>query len=215
MTAFLEILFPTLISYGSGGGPKFRTSVFAADSGFEARKDDWTFTRAEYDVSHSIKTQAQMDELTAFFYIVQGRAYAFRFKDFNDFRITNQIIATADGETRSFQLVRTYHITQTESGENIQFDRRITKPAWGTVAGVSINNVAKTSPADYTVDYNKGLLTFTTNPANGDVIRVGSAEFHVPVRFDNDQLDATHEFWMTQSWPNIKLVEVRDWDEVL
>jgi uncharacterized protein (TIGR02217 family) len=64
MSDFHEVLFPVDISYGSEGGPKWKTSVFQADSGFEARVSDWKSTRAEYDVSQGIKVQGQMDALT-------------------------------------------------------------------------------------------------------------------------------------------------------
>lgn len=213
-TPILDILFPTLISYGSSGGPKFRTTVFSADSGYEQRKINWRYTRAEYNVSHGIKTQAQMDELTNFFMVVRGRAYGFRFKDFGDFRINAQVIGKGDGETRSFQLVKTYTFMQPESGQSFVFERKIIKPDWDTVAGVTLDGVVKSSPSDYTVDYSTGLITFTAAPAKNIEIRVGSAEFHVPVRFDTDHLDTVHEFWNTQSWSNIPLVEVRDWTEV-
>ena len=46
--AFHEVLFPPNISYGSQGGPKFKTTVFTADSGYEQRNIDWSMTRAEY-----------------------------------------------------------------------------------------------------------------------------------------------------------------------
>ena len=31
---------------------------------------------------------------------------------------------------------------------------------------------------------------------------------------DTDHLDATHEFWNTQSWSSIPLIEVRDWSDI-
>jgi hypothetical protein len=45
-------------------------------------------------------------------------------------------------------------------------------------------------------------------------VTMGHVEFHVPVRFDTDHLNPKHEFWMTQSWDQIPLVEVRDWNDV-
>lgn len=212
--AFHEILFPPNISYGSAGGPKFKTTVFTADSGYEQRNIDWKNTRAEYDVSHGIKTQVQMDELTAFFYARRGKAYGFRFKDWNDFLVSQQVIATGDGSTRAFQLLKTYSDTQAESGESYSFSRAITKPAWNSVAGVTVAGAVKVAGTNYTVDYATGIITFTVAPAVGAEVKIGSAEFHVPVRFDTDHLDATHEFWNTQSWNSIPLVEVRDWSEL-
>jgi len=212
--SFHEVLFPVEISYGSGGGPKFKTAVYDADSGYEQRNIGWSRTRAEYDVSHGIKNQDQMDVLTAFFLARWGKAYAFRFKDFNDFSIKQQVIATGDGSTLEFQIIKTYVSAQAESGESSTYTRDITKIAWGTVAGVTVGVAVKVEGTDYTVDENTGIITFVSAPPNGAQIKIGYAEFHVPVRFDTDHLNATHEFWNTQSWNSIPLIEVRDWDDL-
>lgn len=212
--AFHEVLFPPEISYGSSGGPKFKTTVFTADSGYEQRNIDWSSTRAEYDVSHGIKRQDQMDELTAFFYARRGRAFGFRFKDFNDFRIRRQLIGIGDGQKTQFQLVKTYSDGNPDSGAQHSYSRKLFKIAWGTVAGVTMGAATQAQGTDYTVDHNTGVITFAVPPLNTAEIRVGAAEFHVPVRFDTDHLDATHEFWNTQSWSSIPLIEVRDWSDI-
>jgi len=220
MPAFHEILFPILISYGSSGGPAFKTTLFTADSGYEQRNIDWSNQKAQYDVSHGIKDQEDMDELTAFFYGRRGRAYGFRFKDYNDFRITGQLIALGNGVKTAFQIVKTYTSAQAESGQTETFTRILTKIAWNTLAGVTVGGVVVTqSPAPitgqkWTLDANTGIITFQNAPTNLAQIIIGSAEFHVPVRFDTDHLDVTQEFWNTSTWPNIPLVEVRDWGQV-
>lgn len=214
MADFHEVLFPENISYGSAGGPKFKTTIFMADSGYEQRNIDWSTTRAEYDVSQSIKTQSQMDQLTDFFYARKGRAYGFRFKDWNDYQLTQQQIAVGDGTTKVFQIVKTYTSAQAESGETYTYTRAITKINWNTIAGVTMGGALQAAGTNYAVDHNTGLMTFVTAPVTGAPIIIGAGEFHVPVRFDTDHLDPTHEFWMTQSWPQIPLVEVRDWSDL-
>lgn len=213
-TAFHEVLFPVDVSYGSGGGPKFKTTVFEADSGYEQRNIDWTMTRAEYDVSQGIKNQDQMDVLTNFFYARWGKAYGFRFKDWNDFSLKQQQIGVGDGATKDFQIIKTYVSQQTESGESHTYTRAITKINWGTVAGVTVGVAVKVQGTDYSVDENTGIITFVDAPPVSAIVKVGAAEFHVPVRFDTDQLNTTHEFWNTQSWNSIPLVEVRDWEDL-
>lgn len=211
---FHEVLFPEDISYGSGGGPKFKTTIFEADSGYEQRNIGWSKTRAEYDVSQGIKNQDQMDVLTAFFYARWGRAYGFRFKDWNDYKLVQQVIATGDGVTKDFQIIKTYLSGQLESGENYYYVRDIRKVNWGTISGVTVGVSVVINGTDYTVNENTGVMTFVNAPPNGAEIKIGYGEFHVPVRFDNDQLNATHEFWNTQSWSSIPLVETRDWGEL-
>lgn len=212
--SFHEVLFPENISYGSSGGPKFNTGIFTASSGYEQRNINWSMIRAEYDVSHGIKSQAQMDELTAFFYARRGRAYGFRFKDHNDFRLKQQVIAIGDGATTEFPVFKTYRDVSPGSGEIYEYQRRIYKLAWGTVAGVMMGAAVQAQGVDYEVDYDTGTLIFAVPPLNTAQILIGAAEFHVPVRFDTDHLDATHDFWNTQSWSSIPLIEVRDWADL-
>lgn len=220
MAAFHEILFPITISYGSSGGPKFKTTIFTADSGYEQRNIDWSNQRAEYDVSHGIKNQSDMDLLTAFFYARRARAFGFRFLDYNDYKIANQDIATGNGTLKTFQIIKTYVSSQGESGESYTYTRTLRKIAWNTIAGVTVGGVVVTQVADiitgqkWTLDSNTGLITFQNAPAVAAHIVIGAGQFHVPVRFETDHLDVTQEFWNTASWPNIPLFEVRDWGQV-
>jgi uncharacterized protein (TIGR02217 family) len=131
MSDFHEVLFPVDISFGSTGGPKWKTSVFQADSGFEARVSDWKSTRAEYDVSQGIKVQGQMDVLTAFFYARRGRAYGFRFKDWNDYTADSLTLGLGDYATTSFQLVKTYQSTGPDAVSHTYL-RPLKKIAWGS-----------------------------------------------------------------------------------
>jgi uncharacterized protein (TIGR02217 family) len=217
---FHEELFPPEISFGSSGGPQYRTSVFAADSGYEARVIEWDTPRYAYDASHGIKSWEQMDALTAFFLGRRGKAIPFRYKDWADYQIAAQLIGVGDGTTTEFQLVKTYRYAQAETGEAATRTRKLKKIAWGSVGGVTVggNTVTETPDVDgqsYYLDYNTGIITFAIAPEDGDNIIIGSAEFHVPVRFDTDALEVTQEFWETSTWPHIPLIEVLDWTEAL
>ena len=60
----------------------------------------------------------------------------------------------------------------------------------------------------WTLDASTGVVTFTTAPANGVIVRAGF-EFHVPVRFDSDTLDVTLDFERLGSITAIPLLEIR------
>lgn len=164
MSDFHEILFPVDISFGSQGGPKWKTSVFMADSGFEARVSDWASTRAEYDVSYGIKTQVQMDAITAFFYARRGRAYGFRFKDWNDYTADNLSLGTGDYATRTFQVAKPY-VSTGPDGIAHTFTRGLKKLVWDSeldvaIGGAIIEPVNTTDAQYYMLDYDTGLLSF-------------------------------------------------------
>lgn len=194
-----DVRFPDDIAYGSTGGPKFSTTILGLASGYEQRNINWEEVRAEFNVGHGIKSRAQMDAVIAFFYAQEGRAHGFRFKDWADFTIATQQIGVGNGVQTAFQVVKTYTVGATT------FRRPLRKLVAGTVAGITVNG----SPSTNSVNVNTGVITFTSAPAIGHVVAVGAAEFDVPVRFDTDHLNITHDFWETMSWPDIPLVEVR------
>lgn len=197
--AFIEVRFPTDISYGSSGGPAYSTDVVALASGHEQRNANWAQARARYNVAHGVKTQAQLDALIAFFRARRGRADGFRFKDWTDYKATGQAIGTGNGSATTFQLVKTY----TSGGATET--RSVTKPVTGSVA-VYLNGVPQGS--GWSVNTVTGVVTFTAAPGNGVAV-TADFDFDVPVRFDTDRLSASLDNYGTHSWSDIPLVEVR------
>jgi len=210
---FDEILFPEEISYGSTGGPKFKTSVFTAASGFEQRNVDWSRARYEFNAQCGIRHVDDMEFVRRFFMARNGKAVGFRFKDWADYRLIEELIGTGDGAETDYQIIKTYTSDQGASGESYSFVRAINKPAWDTLE-VSVGGVILSETTDYEVAYSSGLIVFSTPPADGDEITV-SGEFHVPVRFDTDQLNIEHDGYNAQSWPSVPLIEDFNWEEIL
>lgn len=75
----------------------------------------------------------------------------------------------------------------------------------GTVT-VALDGIAQAS--GWSVDTTSGQITFATAPTSGVTITAGF-EFDVPVRFDTDQLDVTHDIERLGSITSIPLIEVR------
>lgn len=199
--AFVEERFPSDISYGSKGGPSFKTSVFESSAGMEQRNREWSKARCRYDVSHGIRDKVDMNNILDFFYNMGGKATGFRFKDWADYKLTNGNIGTGNGVLVAFQIVKKYTV-----GLNV-YTRDIRKPVAGTFT-VLVNAVAQTPGVDYTVDTTTGIITFAVAPAVGHAVVV-SCEFDVPVRFDTDEMFITQEAFELESWDEIPLVEIR------
>jgi uncharacterized protein (TIGR02217 family) len=198
--AFVEVQFPTDISYGSSGGPEYATDIVATNSGYEQRNINWAQARARYNVAHGVKTKAQLDALIAFFRARKGRAHGFRFKDWTDYQTaTAENIGTGNGVITQFQLVKRY-----VSGGVTEL-RTIKKPVSGTVQ-IFKNGVLQA--AGVAIDTTTGIVTFTTAPAASQAI-TASFQFDVPVRFDTDKLSATLDAYGVHSWLDIPLVEIR------
>lgn len=195
--AFIESpRFPDDISYGSSGGPKYRTHVVTVTSGYETRNQKWVNARHEYDAQFGIASVEQLSNLNDYFHAMLGKKNGFRYKDWGDFKScgpndtpasSDQEIGTGTGTTGSdgqaeFQVIKTY-----SAGEVTERD--INKLVDGTLL-VEVDGVPKTIIVDYTVDYDTGLITFTSGniPLVGEVIKCGY-EFDVPCRFDTDTLN--------------------------
>ena len=164
--------------------------------------------RRRYDVAYGIRRADDLAAVVAFFEARNGRLHGFRYKDWADYKsalpsqaitATDQQIGTGTGSLKTFQLSKRY-----ASGAQ-SWARTITKPVSGTVR-IALGTVEQMS--GWTLDATTGVITFTTAPANGVVIRAGF-EFDVPVRFDTDTLDVTLAIERLGSITSIPLLEIR------
>lgn len=204
---FLEVRFPSDISYGATGGPVYSTDVVTMFSGHEQRNSNWKNARGKYNIASGVKTEDQWQSLISFFRACKGKAVGFRFKDWSDYQAKNQQLGVGDGETPEFQLAKAY-----TSGNTIVI-RKITKPVAGTVKvyrnGQRIDHHhLRGSLDDYSVDYTTGIISFAEAPA-ANIIITADFEFDVPVRFDTDELQLSMDNFNSGSWNGIALIEVR------
>ena len=191
--SFVEVQFPSDISYGATGGPMFLTDVVATVSGHEQRNSKWSQARARYNVASGVKTETQWQALIAFFRARRGKAVGFRFKDWGDFKAINQPLLSLGGT--QYQLVKQY-----VSGAAVS-ERIITKPVAGTVK-LYRNSLLQAS--GWSIDTTTGIITTSlTGTLTVDF------DFDVPVRFDTDELALSLDSFNAGSWNNIPLIEVR------
>lgn len=194
MTGFHDVRFPDAVARGATGGPEFSTDIIAVASGFEQRNVNWLAARAKYDISTGIRTREQMAEVIAFFRARKGRAYGFRFRDWNDFEAEAQPLA-ATADPLVWQITKQY-----ASGPSAE-QRVITKPEAGTVV-VRVSG----NPVSVDVDPLTGLVTFSSVPGAQPYADFG---FDVPVRFDTDHLPVVAVAYHIQQVTSIALVEIR------
>jgi len=191
--SFIEIQFPTDISYGATGGPIFLTDIVTTVSGHEQRNSKWSQARARYNVASGVRTEAQWHALIAFFRARRGKAVGFRFKDWSDYQAINQPLQSLGDD--EYQMVKRY-----VSGAVVA-ERIITKPVAGTVK-LYRNSLLQVS--GWSVDTATGTITTAlTGTLTVDF------DFDVPVRFDTDELALSMDSFNAGSWNNIPLIEVR------
>ena len=187
-------VFPTDISYGSRGGPGFRTEVIELGSGEESRVQRWENPRHQYDVRYGIKTRAQAAAITQFFIGRRGALHGFPYKDWNDFTTAQDgysapatddaVLGTGDGVETQFQLRKTYEDAV------LPWDRILTKVVESSVV-IEVDGTPKTSPTHWSVDSTTGIVTFTPGNEPADTLVVkGGCEFYVPCRFGEEADEA-------------------------
>lgn len=189
-----DVRLPIDVERGAQGGPQFKTTVVSMASGHEQRNQEWSRSRAVYQIGYGIRDREDMEEVYAFFLARRGRHRAFRFRDWLDFSGEAEPLLTVAGQPTKRQLVKTY-------GSVMPYVREITLPVLDTlkiyVGGVETNA--------YTID--RSIVTFTGGDPGVDV--KASFEFDVPVRFDQDGLETEMTQVDAGSVPSIAIVEVR------
>jgi len=193
---FLDISFPDAVARGATGGPGFSTNVVTLGSGAEQRNIQWADARGEWNISTGIRTRAQMQAVIAHFYVVKGRGYSFRFKDWNDYDAADVSMQATDDD-KVWQLVKRYNVG---GHEHV---RPITKPVEGTVA-IKVGGSPVTPSS---IDYLTGLVTFASAPGSAPT---ATFQFDVAARFDTDKLPVQANAWDQQVVPQINLIEVRE-----
>ncbi len=201
-----EVLFPTDISYGSKGGPEFKTTVKPLGSGHEQRNIDWDKVLGNWEASKGVMTQAKLDIVETFFYARNGRARGFRWKHWPDFTIAaTQQIGVGDGVETDFQSFKIY----TDAGNTFNKDIYKVKDAGSIRVYLDTGGGWVLQSSGFTVDINTCLVIFSVAPAVDDLIGIQIDEYHWPVRFNIDKFEVTLDHVTHFTWGSIPIKGIR------
>ncbi len=199
---FLDIRLPEDISYNAVGGPEFSTNIVVLKNSSEERNVNWERPRYNYSIGYDRLNKEKAEKLLAFFYMVRGRGYSFRLKDWFDYQAKDQkLISTITSS--SYQLIKKYKIG------DISYDRVITKPTKGTLI-IKNGAVILVEGKDYTANYQNGIVKILPSTGTDVTKLTTNFEFDVPVRFDSDTLDLVNDSFRLYSWKSVKLIETRE-----
>lgn len=193
---FVDEYLPECIpGYPAFSSPRFATDIVEVDSGDEQANQRWTHPKYTFTVPEGVRDMATLNALRDHWLVMAGPARVWPYRDPLDFAtcdltrpntvptvtMTDQIIGTGDGVTRSFQLVKTY--TRGAS----TYDRDIKCPVLSTclVAVVNDSGHPELVTSGYTITRPGGVITFDTAPKAGRLISWGGL-FDVIVRFESD-----------------------------
>lgn len=201
---FIDQRLPQDYTFDAIASDEWMTEIVENIGRVESRNSPSSNPRRSWDLSTAARTQTQKEELHEWFLAMRGQLHSFAFLDPADNSVARQVIATADGATVDFQIIKSYTIG------GATYERSITKPV---TAGVSVwvNNVLQSS--GYTVSRTTGIITFSVAPTDTYSIEAAVTQFDVPVRFAESRLAWTAVnrnivnglIWVCSS---LKLIEV-------
>lgn len=159
--AFIETpRFPDYLAFGLKVTTKFVTDVVRKRSGYETRNAVWARELLEFDGATTARTQAQRDEIEAFFRAVgNGRLNGFRIRNYgdSDVGVDTGILGAGIGTG-----LPTYQLTKRYASSPESRDVAIIKPVSGSVAVFrDASPVSEGSGAgQIAIDSTTGIITF-------------------------------------------------------
>ena len=154
-----------------------------------------------YTLNYNNLTHYNLEEIVSFFNIVKGRYSTFRFKDWSDYKVINQLIDSYNG-LNNFQLKKTYSINLLDNTQ-VFYTKNITKPVKDKVK-IYINSIETTN---FTMDYNTGIFNINNTLSENDIISA-DFEFDINVRFFSDELRIVNKTKNISEIKDLKLIEV-------
>ena len=196
---FNNIRFPDDISTEFKKIINFNTEINTSKNLNEQRIKLLDYCYNVYEIDYKNLTSKNLEKIISFFSLVKGRYSNFRFKDWLDYKVSDQIIGIYS-DSNEFQLIKNYSI---DSSHNQIYTRTITKPVEDTVK-VYVNNIENDN---FTIDNATGILTIKSKLSEGDII-TASFEFDVHVRFFSDELVIKNITKNISKIEELKLIEI-------
>jgi len=193
--AFIDARINSDYTFGFVGGPQWKTLKVPMASGHNRKNKDWSLPLGRWQTNYALLTPANQEALLAAFWVCGGGFSNFRFKDYNDFRVIDQVIGVGDGTSTPLQLVRNYQFG------SVVFTRPIKLPLHAVIKDQDDNVLGAT------VNATTGMATPTSPWPNGKVLR-WNGEFDVKVEFEEDYNPFTAAASNIRECP-VRILEVR------
>lgn len=197
---FLNQRLPSKVELGAVRRDAEDIEIVTTDGGWETRNARHSQSLLEFEIS--FPTAKVGDEtraaVIALYKAARGKLRTFRFRDYSDYQLTDELIGLGDGVTTAFQIKKSWTV------DGVTESRRITRPVSPFV--VKLGGVVQS--AGYAIDYSTGILTFTGAPSVAEAVRV-TGQFDLPVRFDTP-LTSTMVTGSLEHIDTLTLREVRE-----
>jgi len=187
----------------------WKTDIVGFDGGKEQRNQIWSTPKRSWMVNWLWMDKTARDKLVELYNRAKGRGTVFLYEDEDDYAVgfDDWFYNAVGGET-STQLGKQYYI-----GEDEEYQENKTRPKAGPT--IRINNSIKGEGAQYVLDYETGIIDWTSGSSPNGPLGAGNHidadyEFYYPVRFDFDShldLEFQKGFWRVSG---LILLEVKE-----
>lgn len=171
--SFIDTRINTNYRLGFVGGPEFNTLQKRQRSGITRRRPLQEMPKHRYRTDYVTLSDAERQHMLSALWAADGAAYSFRFRDYNDWKVENQVLGLGGGDSDPIQLFKDYQFGPRVKRRDITLPYKVTMKA----AGIEFS--------DFTVDPLSGIASPTSVWPDGDVLSY-SCRFDVCVRFAND-----------------------------
>lgn len=221
MARFVDAYLPSAVpGYPCTSAPRFSTTLVTVSSGAEKANRNWQHPLWRYTLPDAVREWETVEALRKHWLAMGGPAQTFPFRDPLDFAsvdlpivpmqttptisMADQQIGTGNGTTLAFQLIKTY----SPGAPAADYVRPIALPVLSSVL-ISVNGVDVSGTNPWTVSRPGGIVTFTTPPPPGQIVRAGFL-FDVEVRFESDDnFAAVVQAYNAGGFADLTLVGVR------
>ena len=190
---------------------EWRTDKVQYDSGKEQRNQILEQPIRHWRVNWEVLDQAARDKVVELFNRARGSFETFLYTDSDDFQVelTESIVTAAGGETTT-QLIKNYHVGETETWPE---NKKDIVPSGTFAPVVKIDAATKTEGTEFTLSDTTGIIDWTGGSAPNGALGAGEVvtaqyQFYFRVRFVEDtHLDM--QFAATPLWESeLEIVEV-------
>lgn len=185
------------VDYGFDGGARYKTNIAQMENSFNDKDAGWKYSVHEFNASFGDIDEDVRDFLIEVFHACRGRLHSFKFKDWNDYKIEDQLIEVPGGTSDKIQIYKTYQ----PAGWPAFTHRPIQALNFCVIEDENGDVV------DGTLNKETGEFTPTGAWGMGEY-RIRAAEFYVWVYFDDDYNSMTINSWRAHT-AKVTLIEDR------
>lgn len=234
MTFLDTLLFPTELSYGSSGGPRFGNIIQTTPGGRRTVIQRGSEAPLAWQVRFK-RLEEYTSQILSLARVTHGALHGFRFLDWNDFSTGDNhtgVVSAADtdhrhelgvgdGTTTRFALAKVYSYSGSTRTRRIRKPMRLAEAQASSnrflsaitteaaMHSVFIDGVAETINVDFSIDYEAGEVVFVTAPAVAEVVE-WAGYFVVPANFGprvDEQLALIAQSYSEREFETIDVVE--------